>query len=558
MDRCVGLPEMLETCGECVPLGAGLSAASESASLFVVEDECCEGIGPGGPILAGENETGDVVINNLLRSAAIADENRQAAGLTLEDDLAKCIGSRGKDEEIGRGVDGGEFCAVTESETCDAVTGKLLLHLMTVGSVPDNDEFGFDAGLHAAASYFGPDCSKQWEILLNAHAATVEHLDCPGHRAECRPNARVPKIGAKCLKRNAWDETEHTIGVEAERDQRRDVVIAPRENARESLVEPLHVPRGDAGVRRIVKEMIDVSGEVGVVYTDDRDAQHTCGEDPEQTDGAGCRDMDDIGLEFVGETQYAQNGRERNFEVRISRHCGGEYRIEVVDVRLIGRGESSGRDDVERSAGGVSFRPHILDEPTDAVDVAECVGEEHDTQIVSVRTGHGFRSCGAADLMEKPPFFVLMEEAEYVRRCDRENRGVADKRIDDGGLVERAKGGERGGSDGSDELLDKFVGELGHWFVGGEGRPRWAVWIREGAAQIGAGIEKRAEDALERGKHRVGIGSYVRVEARSQPVVDERYGRRRFGADTCERRDVPPDAARGGGKIVVDAALVIV
>ena len=135
--------------------------------------------------------------------------------------------------------------------------------------------------------------TRQWADALDGTSATVRDTrkTTPGLRA-------LEKYAVRCgggvnhrmgLSDMALVKDNHVVaaGGITEAFERVDVVVGAGEDGAEWVVEPVHEALGRPGEAVVLKEVVDVSGEVGVIHAQHRDLEHFGGDVAHEPDRAG-------------------------------------------------------------------------------------------------------------------------------------------------------------------------------------------------------------------------------------------------------------------------------
>jgi len=153
--------------------GACEGGAGHSLAEIWVGQERFDRFEPGGWVVGGENQPGDVVVNDFLRATLVADQSRKSTRLRFHDDLAKRVGGGGEEEKLGRGVDVGQSFITERAEEVGGEAAEFSLHFVTIGTVAGEDE----AGVAAVGAEDFEKLGEEREVFFDTDSAGVEEVE---------------------------------------------------------------------------------------------------------------------------------------------------------------------------------------------------------------------------------------------------------------------------------------------------------------------------------------------------------------------------------------------
>lgn len=172
--RSVDGPEVFETLADGVFSHGVGGGGAHGGAAGGVGGEVEDGAGPGVRGLGLDDEAGVVVVGDLGGAADVADDGGEAGGLGFHHGLSQRVGGAGEDEEVARGVGGGEGEAVAEAGEVVAGAVEGGAHALEVGAVPDDDEVGVDVALLERGVGEAPGVGEEGEVFFDADAAHGE------------------------------------------------------------------------------------------------------------------------------------------------------------------------------------------------------------------------------------------------------------------------------------------------------------------------------------------------------------------------------------------------
>lgn len=376
VDVFVDGPEVFETVADGVAAHGFGGGDAHGGAPGGVGGEIEDGRGPGLRGLGLDDEAGVVVVGDLGGAADVADDCGEAGGLGFHHGLAERVGGAGEDEEVARGVGGGEGEGVAEAGEVMAGAVEGGAHLGEIGAVTHDDEVGVDVASLERGVGEAPGVGEEGEVFFDADAADGEDAQA----AREVGGGLVAERRGKGLEADAGAEGRDAIRADAEALDAGGEALAAGEDATEASIEGAHGEVAEAA-GGIVEEAFDVGGEVGVVGAHERDTEDFGGEETDEADGAGRADVDRGGVEGAGLAEHGEGGGRGEFEVFVAGHLDGEARGEGADVGGWLAGEVGGGEDAEIAACVAGFAGHVADEAGDAVHVGEGVGEEEDAGV---------------------------------------------------------------------------------------------------------------------------------------------------------------------------------